>query len=609
MLKSSRIAHFAKTALTLLLLILVTSIGAVAATPAVLPQPGAPTVQATSNGGEISISWNRISGAQYYTVGWVNWTDGRPVSDAGGDWLSLFHYTTVLGSETSYTVKGLDGGDDYYAIIRTTDADDRFGGSYSQWSAWSSSPSQPAGQHGDGFCPITGLPLAEDGYLNVGDTAAFGRYTVTVSSIATPDLATFTWSDGTRYDREAPPGRRWLRIYMYLDNNEDFDITLTRGLDFFLDTNAGNAFSWSSERTVMSGDKRDTSLLFDIPQGTTTAVWAVRPYPVETGDNAPQLYSIPIPVTTSRRAFVFGELNWGSAQVQTRIAQYIVEKGYGYPTGVRFGATLSLIERLRSGNIDVLMELWLPNQDEAWSAGLAAGQVYSPGESLGKDWQSAFVIPAYLQEQYPELDSVEDLKDPQYRRLFAATGTEGKARLVSCVIGWACENTNAAQIEGYVLSDHIHIVNPRNGAALNADLFSAYRREEPWLGYQWGTNSPALLLDLVRLEEPAYSDECWETTMACAYEDATILIAANYDLPKKASDVAEMLRNWDFATDPVYKRIARWQDANSDADVTATALWWLNNHADTWEQWVTGEAATSIQTALAANERAAGWPN
>ena len=445
MLKSSRIAHFAKTALTLLLLILVTSIGAVAATPAVLPQPGGPTVQATSNGGEIIISWDRVPGAQYYTVGWVNWTDGKPVSDAGGDWLSLFHYTTVLASETSYTVKGLDGGDDHYAIIRATDANDRFGGSYSEWSAWSSFPAQPAGQHGDGFCPVTGLPLGEEGYLNVGDTAAFGEYTVTVSSIETPDLVTFTRSDGTRYDRQAPPGRRWLRIYMYLDNGEDFEITLTRGRDSVLDTNAGNAFSWSSERTVMAGSREYTSLLFDIPQGATTAVWAVRPYTVDTGDNAPQLYSIPIPATTSRRAIVFGELNWESARIQTRIAQYIVERDYGYPTGVRFGTTLSLIERLRRGSIDALMELWLPNQDEAWSAGLAAGQVYSPGESLGKDWQSAFVIPAYLQEQYPELDSVEDLKDPQFRRLFANAGTEGKARPVSCVVGWNCESVNAAQ--------------------------------------------------------------------------------------------------------------------------------------------------------------------
>ena len=34
---------------------------------------------------------------------------------------------------------------------------------------------------------------------------------------------------------------------------------------------------------------------------------------------------------------VFSDLNWTSPQVQNRIAQYIVEHGYGYPTDVIFG--------------------------------------------------------------------------------------------------------------------------------------------------------------------------------------------------------------------------------------------------------------------------------
>ena len=155
------------------------------------------------------------------------------------------------------------------------------------------------------------------------------------------------------------------------------------------------------------------------------------------------------------------------------------------------------------------------------------GRSYPVGRSLGSDWQSSFVIPAYLQEEYPDLDSVDDLKDQQYKDLFKTAETGDKARLVSCIIGWACEDVNAAQIEGYGLSDHVHIVNPGDGAALNADLYGAYERQEPWLGYQWGTNDPALKLDLVRLEEPAYSDECWFTNKACAYEDANILIAVN----------------------------------------------------------------------------------
>ncbi len=65
---------------------------------------------------------------------------------------------------------------------------------------------------------------------------------------------------------------------------------------------------------------------------------------------------------------VFGDYNWPSAQVQNRIAQYIVEKGYGYPTDVVFGATLPLFQGLRRGDINVSMEIWLPNQIEAWSS-------------------------------------------------------------------------------------------------------------------------------------------------------------------------------------------------------------------------------------------------
>ena len=305
---------------------------------------------------------------------------------------------------------------------------------------------------------------------------------------------------------------------------------------------------------------------------------------------------------------IFGDLNWSSALLQNRIAQYIVEKGYGYPTDVKFGATLPLFQGLQNGDTHVTMEIWLPNQDEAWNKAREEGAVLSVGTSLGKDWQSAFVIPKYLQEQYPELDHVDDLKDQQYKDLFKTAETGDKARLVSCVIGWACEGVNAAQVEGYGLSDHVHIINPGDGAAANADLYGAYERGDPWLGYQWGTNDPPYKLDLVRLEEPAYSKECWDTTKACAYADATILIAVYPDLPARAPGVIEMLRKWDFNIE-IYGPVLLWQLDNPDANTKDIALWWLNNNADIWGDWVTADAAAAIQAALAAGEDAEGWPS
>ena len=308
-----------------------------------------------------------------------------------------------------------------------------------------------------------------------------------------------------------------------------------------------------------------------------------------------------------KQTLVFSDLNWTSAQVQNRIAQYVVEMGYDYPTDVVLGATLPLFQGLRAGDTHITMEIWLPNQDEAWGEAQANGEVVSLGQSLGKDWQSAFVIPKYLQEQYPDLDSIEDLKDPQFKELFVSAESGGKARLVSCVIGWACEEVNAAQIEGYGLSEHVHIVNPGDGAAANADIYGAYEKGEPWLGYQWGTNDPALVLDLVRLTEPAYSDECWFTTKACAYEDATILIAAHPDVVTDAPDVVAFLRNWTFDIGQ-YSTVAAWLQDNPDADANDAALWWLNGNEAVWSSWVTEDAADAIRSALEDGETPAGWP-
>ena len=314
-----------------------------------------------------------------------------------------------------------------------------------------------------------------------------------------------------------------------------------------------------------------------------------------------------VPVDRTVDTIVFGYPDWDSVRIQTRIAQYIVEKGYGYHTNAMDEITAPLISALRRGDVDVLMELWLPRQQEAWNEAQHDGSALSLGVSLGHHWQSAFVIPAYLQRQHPDLDSVEDLKLPQYKSLFATATTGGKARLVSCVRGWECEIDNAAQVEGYGLSNHVEIFNPASGPALDADLLDAYSNREPWLGFQWATNEIALRLDLVRLSEPPYSNECWSTTKACAYEDATILIASNSDLPSSAPDVAAMLRRWDFDVDTVYKDIARWRFDNSHADINATALWWLNNRSSIWSQWVTDNTAASIRTALGNGEIPEGW--
>ena len=67
------------------------------------------------------------------------------------------------------------------------------------------------------------------------------------------------------------------------------------------------------------------------------------------------------------------------------------------------------------------MEIWVSNQNEARHQALAAGEVVPVGPSLGSDWQSAFVIPAYLQDQY--LVSIFTVIDPTFSRSLTHPGS------------------------------------------------------------------------------------------------------------------------------------------------------------------------------------------
>ena len=174
---------------------------------------------------------------------------------------------------------------------------------------------------------------------------------------------------------------------------------------------------------------------------------------------------------------VFSDLNWTSAQVQNRIAQYVVEEGYGFPTDLIFGGTLPLFEGLQKGDTHVTMEIWLPNQSIGWERAVELGQVVSVGKSLVGDWQSTFVIPAYIAEQYPDLKTPQDLMKPEYQELFSTTESRGKARLVACVPGWSCELVNDEQIETYGLGDSLHVIKPGSQDAMFAELYGSYERK------------------------------------------------------------------------------------------------------------------------------------
>ncbi len=300
------------------------------------------------------------------------------------------------------------------------------------------------------------------------------------------------------------------------------------------------------------------------------------------------------PTPAPKETIVFSDLSWDSAQLQNRIAMYIIEKGYGYPVDNIFGDTVALFTGLIKGDTQVTMEIWLPNQQEAWDKAVSQGEVIGVGKSLDDNWQSAFVVPTYVVDENPGLSSVQDLRE--FKDLFVTPDSKGKARLVSCVIGWACEEQNEQQVAAYGLDDVIELVAPGSSAALFASLEGAYLKGDPWLGFMWGPTKTAAELDLTILEEPDCPVGKGPET-GCAYPTARVLVAVHPSMITRAPEVVEFLRRWDFKAGS--QVAAEGWMAENEATVEEAAVWFLRND-DIWTGWVPEDVEGRVREALAA---------
>jgi glycine betaine/proline transport system substrate-binding protein len=289
---------------------------------------------------------------------------------------------------------------------------------------------------------------------------------------------------------------------------------------------------------------------------------------------------------------VFSDLNWTSSEIQVRAAAFIVEHGYGYPTELVAGDTVSLWQGLINGDTQVTMEIWPAQQP--WIDELDEGVIELLGNSLDENWEG-WVVPQYVKDANPGLVSVADL--PEYMELFVTADSRGRARFIDCVPGWACEQVNGNKLIAYGLEDVLELVKPGSGAALFEDLESTYDRGEPWLGYMWGPTKPTATLDLYRLEEPEWTEECWNGDQGCAYPASEVRIAVNTTLLSDAPDVVEFLRAWDFAADvQVLSEI--WMSENN-ASTDEAAIWYLMTYPEVWSAFVPDDVAAAVQDALA----------
>lgn len=293
---------------------------------------------------------------------------------------------------------------------------------------------------------------------------------------------------------------------------------------------------------------------------------------------------------------VFTDLDWNSGLLQAAIAEQIVHHGYGYPTDGVLYSTIPGMQALVNGDTHISMEIWIPNQLEAWEEATSSGVAEAVGKSLEDNWQATFIVPQYVKDANPGLVSVEDLKKEEHWSLFVTPDSEGKAKLLNCIPGWECEKVNLEKIESYGLSDYVIGVNPGSGAALAAEIEAAFLREEPILFYYWGPTTLSFNMETqwggyYILEEASYTEECWTSGKMCGYPIAEVYIGINTELRDLAPDLIPFLEKWDFNAGNQLAAEGHLEETGKEIDEVAT--WFLQN-TDEWKSWVDEGVADKV---------------
>jgi glycine betaine/proline transport system substrate-binding protein len=313
------------------------------------------------------------------------------------------------------------------------------------------------------------------------------------------------------------------------------------------------------------------------------------------------------PAASYGETITFADLNWASAVIHNRIAQFILEEGYGYETNAIGGTTQPLFQGMETGDVDVTTEIWV-DQNPSWEQSVADGNVVDLGINF-EDTPQGWYVPTYMVEgdeergiepMTPDLQHVDDL--PQYKDVFQDPETPDLGRIYIGLPGWDLTEVNQAKLKAYGLDEYYNPFLPGSTPALMTSLITAYEQGEPWLGYLWEPHWITAQLDMTLIQEPEYTDECWEVIyegeVGCQFPNGTVHVAANADFVENApEEVIEFLRNYETSTDLTANTMLYMQEQETDEG--EAALWFLREHEDVWTEWVPEDVAERVNEALA----------
>ncbi len=293
----------------------------------------------------------------------------------------------------------------------------------------------------------------------------------------------------------------------------------------------------------------------------------------------------------------FAALTWESGQFTSAVLRLISERGYECKTTEIPGSGPAQENALSQDDIQVIGEVWV-GRSEIMNKALEEKKAEMVGDTLKGGAEQGWYVPDYVWEQNPELRSYKDLE--RFSQLFLDSSSGRKPRFMNCPSGWTCEIFNTRLLSTTGLGKTYENVHPGTGAALDAEISSAYEQKKPLLFYYWQPTGLMAKYKFKALEFPKNEQECWNSLLekdgdkncVTGFPVSKLSIAISTPFKQAHPDLVEFFEKIQFTPDELNGAIL--QMAENKRDGTAQAELFLKEHPEVWKQWVSPEAAARL---------------
>ncbi len=276
---------------------------------------------------------------------------------------------------------------------------------------------------------------------------------------------------------------------------------------------------------------------------------------------------------------------WTASALNTAVAAQLIESELGYEVEEVTIDENIMFTGLADGSLDAVLEVWPSGITEDEQAFIDDGSVTNIGE-LGAVGEIGWFVPSYVIDENPDLASWEGYASADAAALFATASSGELGRFLGTDPSYS---TFDEQIIAN-LELPFQVEYSGSEATTVAELDARVAAGEPILMYWWTPTAAVAKYDLVKVELPAYTEECGASAAAgdggvdCEYPEDVLQKLASSALEAKAPDVWTFLQNFQLTSEDQLSMLPGAEIDQRPVDEVAAE--WIAANEAVWSAWL-----------------------